>query len=140
MTDDEADSLSQHLKRAREEAGLSLREVEARSGVSFAHIRRLENGERTPSIEVLQRVAEALSLDLDEVLSAVGIKTTRTLPEPRVYFRRKFGVSEEDAEVMGPVRGKDVAKAQSEIVAIARKLESEGKIVLKSEGDDEYVL
>jgi flagellar motor switch protein FliG len=41
---------------------------------------------------------------------------------------------------MGPVRNKEVTKSQSEIVAIARKLEAEGKIVLKSEGDDEYVL
>jgi flagellar motor switch protein FliG len=46
----------------------------------------------------------------------------------------------EDSEVMGPVRSKDVAKAQSEIVAIARKLEAEGKIVLKSQGEDEYVV
>jgi flagellar motor switch protein FliG len=46
----------------------------------------------------------------------------------------------EDSEVMGPVRGKDVAKAQAEIVAIARKLEAEGTLVLKSEGEDEYVL
>ena len=46
----------------------------------------------------------------------------------------------EDSEVMGPVRNKDVIKAQTEIVAIARKLESEGKIALKSEGDDEYIL
>jgi flagellar motor switch protein FliG len=32
-----------------------------------------------------------------------------------------------------------VAKAQMEIVAIARKLEAEGKIALKTEGEDEYV-
>jgi flagellar motor switch protein FliG len=42
--------------------------------------------------------------------------------------------------MMGPVRGKEVSRAQSEIVAIARKLESEGKLVLKAEGEDEYVL
>jgi flagellar motor switch protein FliG len=53
---------------------------------------------------------------------------------------RAVEMMKEDSEVMGPVRGKDVSKAQSEIVAIARKLESEGKIVLKSEGEDEYVL
>jgi flagellar motor switch protein FliG len=47
---------------------------------------------------------------------------------------------QEDSEMMGPVRSKEVAKAQTEIVAIARKLESEGKIVLKAEGEDEYVL
>jgi flagellar motor switch protein FliG len=46
----------------------------------------------------------------------------------------------EDSEMMGPVRGKEVAKAQAEIVAIARKLESEGKLVLKADGEDEYVL
>jgi hypothetical protein len=36
--------------------------------------------------------------------------------------------------MMGPVRSKEVVKAQTEIVAIARKLESEGKIVLKERG------
>ena len=42
--------------------------------------------------------------------------------------------------MMGPVRSKDVAKAQSEMIAFARKLEAEGKIVLRSQGEDEYVL
>ena len=46
----------------------------------------------------------------------------------------------EDSEMMGPVRSKEVAKAQSEMIAIARKLEAEGRIVLKSEGEDEYVV
>lgn len=100
MTDDDAGSLGEYLKQAREDAGLSLRDVATRSGVSFAHIRRLEQGERKPTVEVLQKVAEALSLNLDEVLSASGVKITQTLPEPRVYFRRKFGVSEDDAETM----------------------------------------
>jgi len=43
-------------------------------------------------------------------------------------------------EVLGPVRAKEVAKAQEEAVAVARKLESEGKLVLKMEGDDEYLV
>ena len=58
----------------------------------------------------------------------------------RTMSSRAVEMMKEDSEVMGPVRSKDVAKAQAEIVAIARKLESEGKIVLKSEGEDEYVL
>lgn len=58
----------------------------------------------------------------------------------RTMSSRAVEMMKEDAEVLGPVRGKDVAKAQAEIVAIARKLEAEGKIVLKSEGEDEYVL
>jgi flagellar motor switch protein FliG len=58
----------------------------------------------------------------------------------RTMSSRAVEMMKEDSEVLGPVRSKDVAKAQTEIVAIARKLESEGKIVLKSEGEDEYVL
>jgi flagellar motor switch protein FliG len=58
----------------------------------------------------------------------------------RTMSSRAMELMKEDSDVMGPVRSKDVAKAQTEIVMIARKLESEGKIVLKSEGEDEYVL
>jgi flagellar motor switch protein FliG len=58
----------------------------------------------------------------------------------RTMSSRAVEMMKEDSEVMGPVRSKDVARAQGEIVAIARKLEAEGKIVLKSQGEDEYVL
>jgi flagellar motor switch protein FliG len=51
---------------------------------------------------------------------------------------RAVEIMKEDAEVMGAVRGKEVSKAQLEIVAVARKLEMEGKIVLRVD-DSEYV-
>ena len=46
----------------------------------------------------------------------------------------------EDMEVMGPVRAREVNKAQQEAVAVARKLEAEGKIILKQESGDEYIV
>jgi flagellar motor switch protein FliG len=58
----------------------------------------------------------------------------------RTMSSRAIEMMKEDSEMMGPVRSKEVAKAQAEIVSIARKLESEGKVVLKAEGEDEYVL
>jgi flagellar motor switch protein FliG len=58
----------------------------------------------------------------------------------RTMSSRAVEMLKEDSEMMGPVRGKEVTKAQAEIVSIARKLESEGTVVLKAEGDDEYVL
>ena len=58
----------------------------------------------------------------------------------RTMSSRAVEMMREDSEAMGPIRTKEVAKAQAEIVAIARKLEEEGKIALKSEGEDEYVL
>ena len=53
---------------------------------------------------------------------------------------RAIEMMKEDAESLGPVRSRDVAKAQLDVVALARTLESDGKIVLKSEGADEYVV
>jgi len=93
---------------------------------------------------------EVPETDLRELMNAVDKKTLMIALKGasedlrahiyRTMSSRAVEMMKEDSEVMGPVRGKDVSKAQSEIVAIARKLESEGKIVLKSEGEDEYVL
>ncbi len=47
---------------------------------------------------------------------------------------------QEDIEALGPTRAKDVAKAQQECVAIARRLESEGKLQLKADGEDEFLV
>ena len=58
----------------------------------------------------------------------------------RTMSSRAIEMLQEDSEALGPVRSKDVSKAQQEIVAIARKLEAEGKIVLKNDGDDQYVV
>src|SRR5581483_1804390 len=53
---------------------------------------------------------------------------------------RAADMLKEDMEVLGPLRAREVMRAQQEAVAIARKLEAEGKISLGSEGEDEYVL
>ncbi len=46
----------------------------------------------------------------------------------------------EDMEVMGPVRSREVNKAKEEVIAVARQLETEGKIILKPETGDEYIV
>jgi len=53
---------------------------------------------------------------------------------------RAVDMLKEDMEALGPVRAKDVATAQQEAVTLIRKLETEGKVVLKAEGDDEYIV
>jgi flagellar motor switch protein FliG len=49
---------------------------------------------------------------------------------------RAVEMLKEDMEILGPVRSKDIAAAQHEVLALARKLEEEGKIVLRLEQDD----
>lgn len=53
---------------------------------------------------------------------------------------RAVDMLKEDMEVLGAVRTKDVNQAQREVVDVARKLESEGKLVLSAEAQDEYVV
>ncbi|HEX4650232.1 MAG TPA: flagellar motor switch protein FliG [Granulicella sp.] len=53
---------------------------------------------------------------------------------------RAIEMLKEDMEVMGPVRGRDVADAQQELLNLARKLEAEGKMTLKVEADDDLAI
>jgi flagellar motor switch protein FliG len=52
---------------------------------------------------------------------------------------RAVEMLKEDMEVLGPVRSREVAQAQQEILNLARRLETEGKVVLKLESGDEML-
>jgi flagellar motor switch protein FliG len=52
---------------------------------------------------------------------------------------RAVEMLKEDMEVLGPVRSREVAHAQQEILNLARRLEAEGKIILKLETGDEML-
>jgi flagellar motor switch protein FliG len=53
---------------------------------------------------------------------------------------RAVDMLKEDMEILGAVRAKDVHAAQREIVDVARRLETEGKIMLSAESQEEYVV
>ncbi len=52
---------------------------------------------------------------------------------------RAVEMLKEDMEVLGPVRSREVAQAQQEILNLARRLEAEGKVILKMETGDEMM-
>ena len=58
----------------------------------------------------------------------------------RAMSSRAVEMLKEDMEVMGPVRMKDVGMAQQELLALARQLESEGRMILKMEVDDDLAV
>jgi flagellar motor switch protein FliG len=119
-------------------------------------LEEIEKEEPTLAISIrdqMFRFEDFLSVperELRELMNAIDKKTLMVALKAasedmkshfyRTMSSRAVEMMKEDSEMMGPVRSKDVAKAQTEIVAIARKLESEGKIVLKADGEDEYVL
>jgi quercetin dioxygenase-like cupin family protein len=52
--------LGGRIKRARQERHLTLKMVEAASGVSATHVSEIERGETTPTVGALSRIARAL--------------------------------------------------------------------------------
>jgi flagellar motor switch protein FliG len=52
---------------------------------------------------------------------------------------RAVEMLKEDMEVLGPVRSREVARAQQEILHVTRRLETEGKVILKLEVGDEML-
>ncbi|MGC2403879.1 MAG: flagellar motor switch protein FliG [Acidobacteriaceae bacterium] len=52
---------------------------------------------------------------------------------------RAVEMLKEDMEVLGPVKSREINRAQLEAVGVARKLEAEGKLTLTQEGEDEFV-
>lgn len=69
------------LKSARAEKGYSLKELEARSGVTASYIHRIEKGARkTPSIPITEKLAMALGVPPRELLSMLGRDTDDDVP------------------------------------------------------------
>jgi flagellar motor switch protein FliG len=99
------------------------------------------------TFEDLLQVGESeireLSGAIDKRVLATALKgTSEDLKNHffRTMSTRAVEMLKEDVESLGPVRSKEVVKAQTEIVVIARQLEAEGRIVLKGVANDEYVV
>jgi flagellar motor switch protein FliG len=76
----------------------------------------------------------------DKKMLALAMKGGKESVRAHIFKAMSSRASEmmkEDMDSMGPVRAKDVGVAQQELLTLANKLESEGKIVLKMETDND---
>jgi len=81
MDYDEADEIltcvMDRLQRERKRRGISLQKLGALSGVSRVEMGLIEKGERNPSLIICLRVADALGLNLGNVLNTVIAQSRR---------------------------------------------------------------
>jgi flagellar motor switch protein FliG len=110
-----------------------------------------DNGELATSIRdqmfTFEDLTEVLDAGLRELLSHVDKKVLATALsgasdklKERIYgcmSSRAVEMLKEDAEAMGALRSKDIKAAQTEMIAAARKLESEGKMTLRNTEEEE---
>ncbi len=99
------------------------------------------------TFEDLMTVPEASIRELvsaaDKKVLAMSLKGAKENLRAHLFkamSSRAVEMMKDDMDAMGPVRGRDVTAAQQELLALARKLEAEGKIMLKLEGDDELAV
>jgi flagellar motor switch protein FliG len=86
-------------------------------------------------MELLKRIdRKSLAMSLKGSNDELKTKFFRNMSQ------RASEMLKEEMEYLGPIRIKDVEKAQHEIVEVVRNLEEEGIIVIGGAGGDEYVV
>lgn len=91
-------------------------------------------------LQVDARSFREILQNVDNEAVAKALKTATEEMKEKIYSNLSERAAEmlrEDTEVMGPVRLKEVEEAQQSIIRIAKKLESEGNIVLASKGKED---
>jgi flagellar motor switch protein FliG len=94
--------------------------------------------------DLVQLDDKSVQVLLKEVSSdeiSVALKGASDSMKDKIFSNmseRAAAMLREDLEAMSPVRLSDVEKAQVKIAMIAKKLESEGKIIL-SRGNEKFV-
>jgi len=60
------------LRRLRQRADLGLKAVAPQVKVSYTYLSKIENGHKTPSPELIERLCELYQADSDELISSLG--------------------------------------------------------------------
>jgi len=77
----------QRVRAARKQLGLSLNDLEQRTGVNKGYLSQLEReNQRNPSVHIAKRIADALSLSLDDLLEPASTATSSSHDEPYTYL------------------------------------------------------
>ncbi|MFQ3619994.1 MAG: flagellar motor switch protein FliG [Spirochaetales bacterium] len=89
------------------------------------------------------RAIQKVLREVDTAELAKALKAVDSEVQDKIFrnmSKRAATLLKEDMEYMGPIRMKDVEEAQQKIVAIIRKLEEQGEIVVARGGEDELVV
>jgi transcriptional regulator with XRE-family HTH domain len=81
-------SLGTRLKRIRTEAGLTLQQVGERTGVARSTLSKIENGQLSPTYDILQKIARGMEIDIVELF---GASRAETPPARRSITRSGMG-------------------------------------------------
>ena len=94
-------------------------------------------------IQVDDRGIQSILKEINNEDLLLALKTATEEVKEKIFSnmsQRAASMVKDDLESLGPVRLKDVEKAQQVIVKVVRKLEEEGKIVIAGGGGGDVVV
>jgi transcriptional regulator with XRE-family HTH domain len=71
------EDIGAYIRRQREGAEVSLRQLAKVAGISNPYLSQIERGLRKPSAEILQQIAKALSISAEQLYVRAGILDAR---------------------------------------------------------------
>lgn len=91
----------ERIKEARKRAGLTQKQLADKLGISYVGISQWENNQRNPKLETLQRIADALGVDVETI---GGVSWNEISFSHNVYdfLREKLGYEEGAKEINIP--------------------------------------
>ena len=87
--------IGQSIQEARKKAKLTQKELAEKVGIATITVQQYERGVRTPKIETLQKIAQALNIDVGVLY---GVEVKKGNPQ---YLNRLYGKISEVAEKYG---------------------------------------
>ena len=84
-----------------------------------------------------------LLAQMDKKMLALSLKGASEELKNHIFrsmSSRAVQMLQEDMEILGPVRSREVMHAQQEVVTLARKLESQGRLTLKTDQNEEFLV
>lgn len=94
-------------------------------------------------VQLDDRAIQAILREIDMKELGVALKGVKPEVQQKIFTNmseRAMGMLKEDMEFMGPVRTKAVEEAQQKVVAVIRRLEESGEIVLSRGGEEEMLV
>lgn len=84
------ENFNDRLKKCRKEKGLTQAKLAGKAGMGVATIIRYEKGERVPNLDVINQIAKALEIPIDELLYNVPLppneEMIRTIKQYNQYI------------------------------------------------------
>ncbi len=99
----DAKVIGDHIRRLRSERHLSLRAFAAKTGFSPSFISQLENGQVSPSLGSLHKIAESLGVTLGEFFAATETEEESLIVRPTDRRRLDSTWTDAHIEALGPM-------------------------------------